>query len=286
MITHDLNIFRRSRRMMDGMFTDTMVNMKWPEIQASVDKNALVLLPLGVIEEHGPHLCLGTDIYNAHMQCIFIKHRLEEKGFSVVIAPPFYWGICQSTGGFIGSFKIRKETAKALLFDIMASLADFGFKNIFGINAHGDIEHSISLIEAFKEGSEKLKINACYTFSQSVLHHYGLTGSEAYICPIKPQTIRVSQSPYPDVHAGDIETATMNHFYPQLTDVDKAKSLPGVAVGDDQIMTWLFGGCTRQLSSEGYLGSPADFTSVDVVENISDIAQRVSEAILERLVIA
>ncbi len=268
--------------MIDGFFQDTMVNMKWPEIQDSVEKNALVLLPLGVIEEHGPQLCLGTDIYTAHIHCLFIKQRLEEKGLDVIIAPPFYWGICQATGSFIGSFKIRKETARALLFDILASLAEFGFKNIVGINAHGDIEQNIAIIEAFKDASEKLNIHACYPFSESVLHHYGLDGSEPYICPVKPQTVAVSRSRYPDVHAGDIETATMNHFYPQLTDAQKAKTLPPVQLDDDRIMTWLFGGNTEQLSSDGYLGSPADFEGVDVLKNIRDIADRVTEAILEK----
>jgi creatinine amidohydrolase len=268
--------------MIDGMFQDSMVNMKWTDIQDCVDKNALVLLPLGVIEEHGPQLCLGTDIYTAHIHSVFIKQRLEEKGIQAVIAPPFYWGICQSTGSFIGSFKIRKETAVSLLFDIMSSLAEFGFKNIYGINAHGDIEQNIALIEAFKEASEKLKINACYAFSQSIMHHYGLTGDEAYICPIKPQAISVSTSKYPDVHAGDIETATMHHFYPQLTGVEIAKSLTPLQLGDDKIMTWLFGGHTKELSPNGYLGSPADFEDVDVMKNIGDIADRVSEAIFER----
>jgi len=268
--------------MMAGMFQNTMVNMKWTDIQNCVDENALVLLPLGVIEEHGPHLCLGTDIYTAHIQSIHVQQRLEQKGLKVVIAPPFYWGVCQSTGGFIGSFKIRRETARALLFDILTSLAEFGFKNIYGINAHGDIEQNITLIEAFKEAVEKLKINARYTFSQNVMHHYGLKGDEPYICPIKPQTISVSASHYPDVHAGDIETATMNRFYPHLTDVQKAKSLPPVTLGEDKIMTWLLGGQTGQLSSEGYLGAPADFESADVIKNIDDIADRISAAILEK----
>lgn len=268
--------------MLDGMFKDTMVNMKWTDIQNYVEKNALVLLPLGVIEEHGPHLCLGTDIYIAHVQCMFIKEKLKEEGFEAVIAPPFYWGVCQATGSFIGSFKARKETVKAVLFDIMASLAEFGFKNIYGINAHGDIEHSIALIEAFKEAAEKLAINARYTFSQSIMHHYGLNGEEPYICPIKPQTISVSTSKYPDVHGGDIETAAMYKFYPHLTDVEKAKSLPPVALGDDKIMTWLYGGHTKELSPDGYLGAPSDFESVDVLNNFHDIARRVSEAILDQ----
>ena len=266
--------------MLDGIFKDTMVNMKWPDIQDYVNKNAIVLIPLGVIEEHGPHLCLGTDIYIAHIQCIFIKEKLKEKGFEVVIAPPFYWGICQATGSFIGSFKARKETVKALLFDVVASLSEFGFKNVYGINAHGDIEHSIALIEAFKEVTERLQINARYTFHQGIMHHYGLNGEESYICPIKPQTINVSKSKYADVHAGDIETAAMHKFYPHLTDAEKAKSLPPVALGDDMIWTWILGGHTKKLSPEGYLGAPADFESVEVLNNFQDIAYRVSEAIL------
>ncbi len=269
--------------MIESIFQDTMANMAWPLIQDYVDKNALVLLPTGVIEEHGPHLCLGTDIYTAHIQSIFIKQRLEQKGFPVVIAPPFYWGICQSTGGFIGSFRVRKETAKALLFDILNSLADFGFKKIFAINAHGDIEQNIAIIEAFKDASKKLPIQACYPFARTLLHHYGLDGSEPYICPVEPQTIRVSASKYPDVHAGDIETATMHHFYPEITDTQKAVTLPPVALGDDKIMAWLFGGQTKQLSPGGYLGSPADFGGVEVIQNISDIAERISAAILERI---
>jgi creatinine amidohydrolase/Fe(II)-dependent formamide hydrolase-like protein len=112
------------------------------------------------------------------------------------------------------------------------------------------------------------------------MHHYGLNGEETYICPIKSSNIKVSTSKFQDVHAGDIETASMNRFFPHITDTEKAKSLPPVAVGEDKIMTWLFGGHTKELSPEGYLGAPADFESVDVLSYFQDIANRVSESIL------
>jgi len=265
--------------MLDSIFSDTMANMKWTDIQYYVDQEALVLLPLGVIEEHGPHLCLGTDIYIAHTQCVFIKEKFKELGVEAVIAPPFYWGICQATGSFIGSFKARKETVKAMLFDIMASLSEFGFKNIFGINAHGDIEHSIALIEAFKEAAVELNINARYTFAENILHHYGLSGDEPYICPIKPSKVNVSSSKYPDVHAGDIETAAIHEYYPKLVDTDKAKSLPPTSLDDEKIMKWLYGGNTKELSPDGYLGSPADYEGVEVLTYFNDIANRVTKAI-------
>jgi len=218
--------------MNEGMFKDTMVHMKWPEIKSYADKNAIVLLPLGVIEEHGPHLCLSTDIYTAHLQCMFVKQKLEEQGRLAVIAPPFYWGVCQSTGSFIGSFRIRKETAEALLYDILASMAGFGFKNIFGINAHGDIDHSIAILQAFDEVQGSLGVNTRYAFDDWRLQPFGLTGSEPYLCVVKPQQISISTAPVPDVHGGDIETATMNRFYPHLTDTEKAKQLLPVALDE------------------------------------------------------
>jgi creatinine amidohydrolase len=257
--------------------------MNCTEIQTFADKNALVLLPTGVIEEHGPQLCLGTDIYTAHIYCLAIKEKLEAKGYAVVIAPPFYWGVCQSTGGFIGSFRVRKETAKALISDILLSLSEFGFKNIFGINAHGDIEHNIAIIEAFREAHEKLKINACYAFPEWRFQHFGLKLDEPFLCPVKSQTINVSKAEVPDVHAGDIETATINEFYPNLVDVEKAKSLPPVPLNEGSAEAWLFGGHIKELSSQGYIGSPSDYEAVEVQKNVDDYASRISEAILKRV---
>lgn len=270
--------------MINEIFKDTMANMKWTEIQNFALKNAIVLLPMGVIEEHGPQLCLGTDIYTAHIYCLAIKEKLEEKGHAVVIAPPFYWGVCQSTAGFIGSFHIRKETAKALISDILLSLSEFGFNNIFGVNAHGDIEHNIAIIEAFREAHEKLHINACYAFDEWRFSHFGLKLNEPYLCPIKPQIISVSKAEVSDIHGGDIETAMIYEFYPSLVDVEKAKSLPAVTLDDSSGEAWLFGGHIKELSYQGYLGSPADFENVDVQKNVDDYAYRISEAILGRIV--
>ena len=93
----------------------------------------------------------------------------------------------------------------------------------------------------------------------------------------------VSAAAAPDVHAGDIETATMHQFYPEFTDAARARILPPVQLGDDQIWSWLLGGHTQSLSPDGYLGSPADFEKVDVAGNLNDIAGRISQAILGRI---
>lgn len=269
--------------MMSGIFKDTMADMTWAQLDEYKKNNALVLLPLGVIEEHGPHLCLGTDIYTAHVYCLAIRDKLREQGRDAVVAPPMYWGICQSTGGFIGSFMIRKETAKALLIDILSSLNGFGFQRVFGVNAHGDIDHSIAILEAFKEASETLGMQACYAFDEGRLAPFGLTGDEPYLCRVKPQEISMGTAPVPDVHGGDIETAVIHHYYPGLADVEKARSLPPVSLPVERGMDWLFGGHIKELSKEGYLGAPAAYESVKAAENVADYATRITWAILERL---
>ena len=268
---------------MDNIFMNTMVNMNWTQIQRAAESNTPVLLPLGVIEEHGPHLCLGTDIYIAHLQCLAVQRAMAGRGYASVIAPPFYWGICQANAGFIGSFRVRKETMKALLLDLLASLDEFGFRRVYGINAHGDIEHNVAILEAFREANEKLPIRACYGFARERLVPYGLTGEEPFLFVVDPAGSTVSTSSIPDVHGGDIETAVVHHYSPDLVDTECAKTLPSVPLAPDKGMEWLLGGHTKELSPQGYLGAPAEYEGVDVQAYLKDTAERICAGIMGRL---
>ena len=51
-----------------NIFKDTMSEMTYEQVENLVEQEAVVLLPIGIIEEHGPHLPLGTDIYLAYKQ--------------------------------------------------------------------------------------------------------------------------------------------------------------------------------------------------------------------------
>ncbi|MEY8357270.1 creatininase family protein [Lachnospiraceae bacterium 54-53] len=51
---------------MESIFADTMADMNWKEIEQMGQESVPVLFPLGVVEEHGPHLPLGTDIYMSY----------------------------------------------------------------------------------------------------------------------------------------------------------------------------------------------------------------------------
>ena len=188
--------------------------------------------------------------------------------------------VCQSTGGFPGSVTIRRETATALLFDLIASLESFGFKQAVVVNAHGDIEQHLALTNACRQASERLSIRARYAFPKDRLHHYGLTGEEPFLCPVEPSSQPFGDMQAPDVHGGDMETAMMHTFYPGCADTGLAASLDPVVVPGERIMEWLFGGHTAELSKNGYVGAPARYDAFDAQAFLSDTAQRIRDAIL------
>ena len=81
---------------MDGkvnIFEDTMAHMTYVQVEEAAKEGTIVLFPIGVIEEHGPHLPLAVDVYGSCLQSRAVKSELKKRGIKSLIAPPFYWGI-------------------------------------------------------------------------------------------------------------------------------------------------------------------------------------------------
>ena len=94
-----------------NIFKDTMSEMTYEQVENLVVQEAVVLLPIGIIEEHGPHLPLGTDIYLAYKQAHDVREELNAMEIPCVIAPPFYLGGVQVlTRHFLGTFRLYFET--------------------------------------------------------------------------------------------------------------------------------------------------------------------------------
>jgi creatinine amidohydrolase len=65
-----------------------LAKIPFPEVESIVRSGrALVILPVGVVEEHGAHLPLGLDSFTAEVYAKAAAPQLEEKGYDVVIAP-------------------------------------------------------------------------------------------------------------------------------------------------------------------------------------------------------
>jgi hypothetical protein len=155
-----------------------MADMTFQQIEDAATKKLPVLFPIGVIEEHGPHLPLGTDTYLAYQSCRHVKQALSELGVAALIAPPFYWGINHVTSGFAGSFTVRPETMVDVLCDALVCLKTWGFEQVFPLNEHGDFVHLATILAAVRKAHEELGVGAYFIVPEYQLGAYGLVGDE------------------------------------------------------------------------------------------------------------
>jgi creatinine amidohydrolase len=246
-----------------SVFCDTMADMTYPQIEKAAGQNTPVLFPIGVIEEHGPHLCLGTDIYLAHGLCQAVQARLRSVGTETIIAPPFYWGINGATGGFAGSFMVKPETMMAVLCDTLECLKTWGFEHTFLVNLHGDSKHNSVLLEAIRRAYEELRVGAYYVvtdpFPDTFLKRAGITDIAPYVI-VPPGRPGPHEPPeFFDIHAGGVETSLMLKEFPKLVNEDLARSLKSSQTTLEGLMIWEEGGeRARSVTPQGYLGDPSD----------------------------
>jgi creatinine amidohydrolase len=238
-----------------SIFDGTMVDMTYPEIEKAAQEKAIVLFPTGVIEEHGPHLPLGVDTYEAYIKAKLLKAELEKKGIRALIAPPFYWGINMATASFAGSFTMREETMINVLWDALASLKRWGLENVFFVNNHNDADHNSTLLTAIRKARIETGTRAYYVIDDGLAKRLGLTGKEAYV--LLYRAAPPPPSKFVEVHAGGGETSIMWYYFPDLVRVDIWKTLKSTDKTVQDLNIWRRGWDDgRRVTPQGIFGDP------------------------------
>jgi creatinine amidohydrolase len=129
---------------------------------------------------------LGVDTYCCYLTCKLTRRELEASGIRMLISLPYYWGFKNATGFFAGSFTVRRETMKALLYDTLDSLRRWGFTYVFNINWHGDHDRNVATHEAVKEARVDTGIRAYCVFTNLYAKHFGFTGKEYHVIILSP----------------------------------------------------------------------------------------------------
>jgi len=111
------------------------------EITRALRKVDTVIVPLGTIEQHGPHLPVGTDILIPITIARFVAERA-----SVLVAPPVCYGNSLSMTDMEGVFTVTPDSLAGLLLDLCRSFSRQGFKKIVFINGHGGNIHVLNFI--------------------------------------------------------------------------------------------------------------------------------------------
>lgn len=268
-----------------SIFTDTMVDMTWPQIDAAAKRGAVVLLPIGIIEEHGPHLGLAVDLYSAYLVAVKTRKLLADMEVEALIAPPQYWGISRATAIFAGTFSVRPDTMKGLIVDIVANLRNWGFEKVFTVNWHADIEHCRVLLEAVERARQETGLDVRYMVTESDLRRLRVTGNEDTVLLQKnAPALDMGTGPYIDVHAGSMETAVMMKYFPEGIDADFVRRMESTKLTAEDLRG--FGRSeeeTRRLTPDGYFGDPAAYDTDAAVAYVDAVASSYAEAIAEYL---
>lgn len=105
------------------------------QIAAAARQGAILLQPIGAIEQHGPHLPVDTDIAAATAVCERAAALMEAP--PALVLPPIPWGLSPYWLPFAGTLSLKPATILALFDDIGASAAAHGFRRMIIVNGHG-----------------------------------------------------------------------------------------------------------------------------------------------------
>jgi len=162
-----------------------------------------IIIPVGSTEQHGSHLPLGTDTMVAKM----VAEDAAQKA-SIIVAPPLWFGWSPHHMVLTGTITIRPEVLIEVLYDVISSLKDHGFKKFVVINGHRIVNIPWMQISAER--------------AQRILGVKVVLFDPAYMSKeIVPQL-----GYGPVGHAEEIETSHMLYKNPQLVHLEKAKDNP------------------------------------------------------------
>jgi creatinine amidohydrolase len=118
-----------------------MSGLRWSELKAAElralqARDAIVLVPVASMEQHGPHLPVGVDSMLAEAVALRTARRIAPED-AVVVAPTVWLGLAEHHMSFGGTFTLDLPTYHALLRCICGSLGQSGFRRILLLNGHG-----------------------------------------------------------------------------------------------------------------------------------------------------
>ena len=239
--------------------------MTWEDAERRLKNVDVALLPVGAVEQHGPHLPLDTDAFDAD----YLARRvaLACSPPRPLVLPLLPYGVSYHHEDFNGTIAIDNQTLTRLIYDIGMSAARNGVNKLVIINGHGGnapaINHAAQMI------NRDAHIFVCVDSGET---------SDADI-------YRFIETPN-DVHAGEIETSTSLAVRPHLVRMNRAeKSVPEFSsryldFTGKRGITWY--AYTRKISSSGVLGDPTR-ASAEKGEQIWEIMVAHLSALVEDL---
>jgi len=190
------------------METIRIEEMTWPMVKKAIeDGYRTVVIPVGSIEQHGPHLPTGTDTYIGDLFGV----RLTEKLGNALLAPTIRPGCSEHHMDFPGTITVSPTTLIQVLKDVCSSLDHHGFENILLVPTHGG--NFAPVLTATQEIAPRLKanvialadLNRLINSMNAAMAEFGVSAEDA------------------GSHSGAAETSLMMAYKPNLVRRKKMK---------------------------------------------------------------
>jgi len=202
MFKKEINNFQRKKVLWEEMLRQDFVKAQKSE--------AVVIIPVGSIEQHGPHCPVDVDINIVSL--LAQKAAVYINEFPVIVAPSIYFGIAHYNKGFPGTICLSLEVFIDLISEVCRCIFYNGFKKIILLNGHGGNNHALKAI-AIKLAEENIYVLA--------FNHWELLENELK---------EWSETDEGSIgHAGEWETSLQLYFRPQLIDCSY-KNIPAESI--------------------------------------------------------
>jgi creatinine amidohydrolase len=242
--------------------------MTWTALEEIAIQKPTIILPVGSMEQHGPHLPLSTDSIIAEHVAVAVSNKLS----SMILFPTIPIGYSLEHIGFPGTISLSAQTFSSMITEIAESVSNSGFRTLAVINGHG--------------GNRGILDTAVTTikYAHPGLHLYSFTVLD--IAREKFKEIRKSPSGMIG-HADELETSMMLAIRPDLVDMSKAVAqMPvfptNVSLETEDLARVTYAWKAREVTKSGIIGSP-NFATLETGKTVIDFAiQTISGIIGEK----
>lgn len=228
----------------------SLERLPWPEAGRILATEPRLLLPVGALVQHGPHLPIGTNTFIAEAVAEAISRDM-----GILRAPTFHFGVRgPEPESFAGTAGIRRKTLHRALNELLTEWEDHGVQEFVLLTAHRQEAHLEALLMAMASSASTTVVNLCTIDLTDIL-----------------------DTPSFSDHGGELETSLMLHLAPELVRLEQA----GDVILDPRALRKYARGrvATPPPGSRGILGAP----SLATPEKGATIFSRYIESVKEIL---
>ncbi|MCC6394670.1 MAG: creatininase family protein [Bryobacterales bacterium] len=237
----------------------------WPEIREAVAGNRVAVIPVGTIEQHGPHLPLATDVLTSTEMSRRAVERIPEEA---ILLPSVFYAFNEHHMDFPGTIAVEGDTFIRYVTDIGKSLAHHGFRKILLVNGHGSNVPFLDIVAR------------------------NITNATASICAMVPwwnlvpkallQEIRESEFPGGMAHGCELETSVILYVRGDLVRMDKAQK--DIHFQKSEYIYWDLQGGSPVFFQEWFSRYSKTGTVGDPTKATVEKGRRVTEAVIGNLI--